>query len=45
MDLAPAASGYQLYRIEMYDSVLLRALQKREELEENGEVYSNFIFL
>lgn len=31
--------------IEMYDSVLLRALQKREELEENGEVYSNLFFM
>ena len=31
--------------IEMYDSVLLRALQKREELEEKGEVYSNLFFM
>ena len=28
----------------MYDSVLLRALQKREELEEQGESFSNLVF-
>ena len=31
--------------IEMYDSVLLRALQKREELEEAGEKFSNLVFI
>ena len=29
----------------MYDSVLLRALQKREELEEAGEKFSNLVFI
>ena len=29
----------------MYDSVLLRALQKREELENNGETLSNLLFM
>ena len=44
MDLARLHPDINYIGIEMYDSVLLRALQKREELEENGEVYSNFIF-
>ena len=29
----------------MYDSVLLRALQKREELEKEGQVYNNLYFM
>ena len=41
MDLARLHPDINYIGIEMYDSVLLRALQKREELEENGEVYSN----
>ena len=31
--------------IEMYDSVLLRALQKRERLEETGEKLANLKFM
>ena len=42
MDLARLHPDINYIGIEMYDSVLLRALQKREELEENGEVYSNY---
>ena len=45
MDLARLHPDINYIGIEMYDSVLLRALQKREELEENGEVYSNLFFM
>ena len=45
MDLARLHPDINYIGIEMYDSVLLRALQKREELEENGEVYSNLLFM
>ncbi len=39
------ASERNFVGIEMYDSVLLRALQKREELEEAGEEFSNLVFI
>lgn len=45
MDLARIHPEINYVGIEMYDSVLLRALQKREELEENGMVYSNLYFM
>ena len=45
MDLARLHPDINYIGIEMYDSVLLRALQKREELEENGEAYSNLFFM
>ena len=45
MEKASANPDINYIGIEMYDSVLLRALQKREELEENGEVYSNLFFM
>ena len=45
MDLARLHPENNCVGIEMYDSVLLRALQKREELEEKGEVYSNLFFM
>lgn len=45
MDLARLHPEINYVGIEMYDSVLLRALQKREELEEKGEVYSNLFFM
>ena len=45
MDLARLHPEINYVGIEMYDSVLLRALQKRHELEENGVVYSNLYFM
>ena len=45
MDLARLHPEINYVGIEMYDSVLLRALQKREELEQSGEVYSNLFFM
>ena len=45
MDLARLHPEINYVGIEMYDSVLLRALQKREELEQNGETYSNLFFM
>lgn len=45
MDLAKIHPEINYVGIEMYDSVLLRALQKREELEENGTVYPNLYFM
>ena len=45
MELAQQNPDINYVGIEMYDSVLLRALQKREELEEKGEVYSNLFFM
>ena len=45
MDMARLHPDRNFVGIEMYDSVLLRALQKREELEEKGEVYSNLFFM
>jgi tRNA (guanine-N7-)-methyltransferase len=45
MDLARLHPDINYIGIEMYDSVLLRALQKREELEEAGEKFSNLVFI
>ena len=33
MEKHPGQSGYQLYRIERYSSVLLRGLEKRSEMD------------
>ena len=45
MDMARLHPERNYVGIEMYDSVLLRALQKREELEEAGEKFSNLVFI
>lgn len=45
MDMARLHPEINYIGIERYDSVLLRALQKREQLEEEGEVLSNLVFL
>ena len=45
MDMARLHPERNFVGIEMYDSVLLRALQKREELEQEGVVYSNLYFM
>ena len=45
MDMARLHPERNFVGIEMYDSVLLRALQKREELEEAGEKFSNLVFI
>lgn len=45
MDLARLNPDINYVGIEMYDSVLLRALQKREELEAEGETYENLFFM
>ena len=45
MDMARLHPERNVVGIEMYDSVLLRALQKREELEEAGEKFSNLVFI
>ena len=45
MDMARLHPDRNFVGIEMYDSVLLRALQKREELEEAGEKFSNLVFI
>ena len=45
MDMARLHPDINYVGIEMYDSVLLRALQKREELEEEGERLSNLFFM
>ena len=45
MDLARLHPEINYIGIEMYDSVLLRALQKREELEAAGEEFSNLVFI
>ena len=45
MDMARLHPEKNFIGIEMYDSVLLRALQKREELEEAGENFSNLVFI
>ncbi len=44
MDMASLHPERNFVGIEMYDSVLLRALQKREELEAGGEVF-NLVFI
>lgn len=45
MDMARLHPDVNYVGIEMYDSVLLRALQKREELEEAGEGFDNLLFM
>ena len=45
MDMARLHPEINYIGIEMYDSVLLRALQKREELEKSGETLSNLLFM
>ena len=45
MDMARLHPEINYVGIEMYDSVLLRALQKREELEEKGEELRNLLFM
>ena len=45
MDLARLHPEINYIGIEMYDSVLLRALQMREVLEQEGVVYSNLYFM
>ena len=45
MDMARLHPERNFIGIEMYDSVLLRALQKREELEAAGEEFSNLVFI
>ena len=45
MALARLTPDINYVGIEMYDSVLLRALQKREELEEEGTKYENLFFM
>lgn len=45
MDMAQLHPEINYLGIEMYDSVLLRALQKREELEEQGRSFSNLFFM
>ena len=45
MDMARLHPERNYVGIEMYDSVLLRARQKREELEEAGEKFSNLVFI
>ena len=45
MDMAKLHPEVNYVGIEMYDSVLLRALQKRERLEEEGEKLTNLMFM
>ena len=45
MDMARLHPEINYVGIEMYDSVLLRALQKMEELEENGTALANLRFM
>ena len=45
MDMARLHPEVNYVGIEMYDSVLLRALQKREELLEKGERFDNLFFM
>ena len=45
MDMAKLHPEINYVGIEMYDSVLLRALQKRERLEETGEKLVNLKFM
>lgn len=45
MDMARINPEINYIGIEMYDSVLLRALQKREELEEEGQRLENLYFM
>ncbi len=45
MDMAAKNPEINYVGIEMYDSVLLRALQKREELENSGKFLPNLMFI
>ena len=45
MDMARLHPDINYVGIEMYDSVLLRALQKREDLEAEGEKFDNLKFM
>lgn len=45
MTLAELYPDVNFIGIEMYDSVLLRALQKREELEKEGKKLNNLFFI
>lgn len=45
MDMAKLHPEINYIGIEMYDSVLLRALQKREELETRGIYFHNLFFM
>ena len=45
MDLARLHPEINYVGIEMYDSVLLRGLQKRAELEQEGITYPNLYFM
>ena len=45
MDMARLHPEINYIGIEMYDSVLLRAIQKREALAEEGENLSNLMFM
>lgn len=45
MDMARLHPEINYIGIEMYDSVLLRALQKREELEAAGTLLPNLVFM
>lgn len=45
MDMARLHPRINYIGIEMYDSVLLRALQKREELKAAGETFQNLFFM
>ncbi len=45
MDMARLHPGYSYLGLELYDSVLVRALEKRQALEEEGEVLDNLYFL
>lgn len=45
MDMARLHPGINYVGIEMYDSVLLRALQKRERMEADGEKLDNLKFM
>lgn len=45
MDMARLHPEINYIGIEMYDSVLLRALQKREALAQEGQTLSNLMFM
>lgn len=45
MDMARLHPDINYVGIEMYDSVLLRALQKREEMEQEGQGFDNLLFM
>lgn len=45
MDMAKLHPEINYIGIEMYDSVLLRALQKREELEQESQEFTNLFFM